>query len=219
MIPRDPSFTAYGDASIMAGGGYSFDLRFWWHLEWPSEIHHRTIKFWDDNKERLVSINLLEFIVIILNYAASLLAIRTSPPPHDPYPVLRNFADNRSAIQWSSCAAKSSPHAQALGRILSDLLLTSPLALDSSFIPGVENTVADAISRSDLTSYLKLHAALTQAYPSLASCRRYHPSPELLSVIFSALSDASTPNLGKTVPLGLFSPASATGRPLPQNIT
>jgi len=88
MIPRDPSFTAYGDASLMAGGGYSSDLHFWWHLEWPSEIHHRTIKFWDDNKERLVSINLLEFIVVILNYAASLLAIRTSPPPHDPYPVL-----------------------------------------------------------------------------------------------------------------------------------
>eukprot|EP00957_Ditylum_brightwellii_P145903 11110472-Ditylum_brightwellii.AAC.1 len=33
LIPRDPDFTLDGESSIIAAGGNSLQLKFWWHLE------------------------------------------------------------------------------------------------------------------------------------------------------------------------------------------
>eukprot|EP00957_Ditylum_brightwellii_P159307 12126368-Ditylum_brightwellii.AAC.1 len=33
LIPREPDFTSDGDSSLTAAGGYSLQLKFWWHLE------------------------------------------------------------------------------------------------------------------------------------------------------------------------------------------
>ena len=38
IIERVPSSEAAADACLYGGGGFSTDLRFWWHLEWPEEI-------------------------------------------------------------------------------------------------------------------------------------------------------------------------------------
>ena len=74
IIKRDPDFTSYGDACLEAGGGYSENL-FWWHIEWPDQIKSLTIKNLTVTRRclqtnNLVSINLLEFVVDIINYAA-----------------------------------------------------------------------------------------------------------------------------------------------------
>ena len=218
LIPRTPN-DAYGDACLTAGGGYSFDFSFWWFVKWPDHIHRRTIKFLSTGGSDLVSINLLEFIVIIINHVAAGHALQLgfhSDNPPDPYPTLRNFVDNRSALQWSTRAAKSSQYAQALGRILSNQLLGSRLALSSEFIPGIENSLADDISRSPhLSADSPSFSSLTQKYPKLASCRQFHPSPELLSTLYLALSDASAPNLGTKMQPGHFDPAKSTGSPSP----
>ena len=74
IIQREPDFIPYGDACLEAGGGYSENL-FWWHVEWPDEFKTLTIKNLTVTRRcsqtnNLVSINLLEFVVEIINYAA-----------------------------------------------------------------------------------------------------------------------------------------------------
>ena len=74
-ISRDPSASVWGDACLYGGGGFSFDLQFWWHLQWPMEVQRRTKLYLANNKNgKLISINSLEFVSVIINYAASLIA-------------------------------------------------------------------------------------------------------------------------------------------------
>jgi hypothetical protein len=38
VIPRMPTFTAFGDSCLEGAGGYSLSLGFWWHLPFPEEV-------------------------------------------------------------------------------------------------------------------------------------------------------------------------------------
>jgi len=64
------------------------------------------------------------------------------------------------------------------------------LGLDSGYIQGDDNKCADAISRlvKDNLTYL---TSLFQNFPSLSTYRRYHPAPELISLLFNALLNNS----------------------------
>jgi hypothetical protein len=42
-IDCTPSGTAFSDSSLVAAGGYSLYLHFWWYLEWPQFITARTL--------------------------------------------------------------------------------------------------------------------------------------------------------------------------------
>ena len=75
ILKRDPDFITLGDACLQAGGGYSDNL-FWWHVEWTKTIKVLTLKSLRTSRrckksKELVSINLLEFVVEIINYVAS----------------------------------------------------------------------------------------------------------------------------------------------------
>ena len=68
VIPRLPTATAFGDSCLEGAGGYSTELGFWWHIEFPEEVKHRTLLFKSDNKDgTLISINVLEFVTVIIN--------------------------------------------------------------------------------------------------------------------------------------------------------
>jgi hypothetical protein len=74
LIPLTPTTSIIGDSSLLACGGYSIKLKFWWHLSFPKEIVERTLLHLKDNKdERFISINCLEYFTINMNYCASLL--------------------------------------------------------------------------------------------------------------------------------------------------
>ena len=84
LIPRDANFQSWGDASLLAGGGFSLDLQFWWHIQWPPSITSLTLdKFIFKQKNsatgEIVSINLLEFLVVIVNYIASTVSLQSHP--------------------------------------------------------------------------------------------------------------------------------------------
>jgi len=49
VIPRTPTATAFGDSCLEGASGYSIELGFWWHIDFPEEIKHRTLLFKSEN--------------------------------------------------------------------------------------------------------------------------------------------------------------------------
>jgi hypothetical protein len=43
VIPRFPTATAFGDSCIEGSGGYSIELGFWWHINFPEEVKQSTL--------------------------------------------------------------------------------------------------------------------------------------------------------------------------------
>ena len=138
---------------MFAAGGYSIDLKFWWYIHWPEEVQSKTIKYFTINKKDpttgdLISINLLEFAVVIINYAAASYILSLCPPSMDnPYPVLLNWADNMTCNKWAIKSATTNLAGRGLSRLLCSLMLNNILGLNSDFIRGIHNIIADIISR------------------------------------------------------------------------
>ena len=98
LIPRTPDYQAWGDSSLDAAGGYSFGLGFYWHLSWPESIRSKSVRFFKRKAKfagEIISINLLEYIVVIINYAISSYLYKSrnlgSQYPHQ---TLLNWSDN-----------------------------------------------------------------------------------------------------------------------------
>ena len=109
VIKRKPDFTSYGDSSLEAGGGCSSD--FLWHIEWPNEIKALTLKNITVSRRYqetgvLVSINILEFAVEIVNYEAVTLLFKDDPAlsGHE-YSMLLDWTDNMTSKTWLIKAA------------------------------------------------------------------------------------------------------------------
>ncbi len=49
----------------------------------------------------LVLINVLEFVMVVINYCAALHVVWTSPITDNPHPVFLNITDNSSALSWT----------------------------------------------------------------------------------------------------------------------
>ena len=120
-VPRDPDFSGRGDVCLEGAGGYSLDLKFWWFLEWPQEIKSKTLKYFDVkvkiDKTNFISINLLEYATIIINYATATQAYKEDIPVGHVYPVFKNESDNISAVVWSKKASMSTPAGKALAKL------------------------------------------------------------------------------------------------------
>ena len=152
IIKRDPDFTSYGDACLEAGGGYSENL-FWWHIEWPNQIKSLTIKNLTVTRKcsetnNLVSINLLEFVVEIINYAAITLLFQNQPSlcTHS-FPLLLNWTNNMSSKTWLRKAATRTSKGKALQQILCSLMINNPVGIKADHIAGSSNILADVILR------------------------------------------------------------------------
>ena len=85
LIERTPFASSFGDACLDAAGGYSIDLRFWWHVQFPIEVVLRSLKHLPNNKDgNFISINVLEFVVVIIDYCAALTVVMTKDVTEDP---------------------------------------------------------------------------------------------------------------------------------------
>ena len=89
VIPQTPTASSFGDSCLEGAGGYSIKLGFWWHIDFPDKVKHRTLLFKYSNKDgKRISINVLEFVTVIINYCAYLHVITTTKTTTDPHPVL-----------------------------------------------------------------------------------------------------------------------------------
>ena len=116
--------------------------------KFPSEVVFRTLKYLPNNKNgRLISINVLEFVVVIIDYCAALTVITAENVREDPHPILLNIADNTSAYSWTMHACKSSRLGRLVARLFCYLLIDSPLGINSKWIDTHDNFIADETSR------------------------------------------------------------------------
>ena len=111
-----PSFRAWSDSCLYAAGGFSSDMGFWWYHEWPDSVRKQTLVYVRNNKEgNLISINVLEYAALLINYAAAYHFHMKHPDHSDPYPQVLFYADNTAAESWMEKACNSS----FIGRALS----------------------------------------------------------------------------------------------------
>jgi hypothetical protein len=113
----------------------------------PEEVKLRMLLHkWDNADGHLISINVLKFVTIIINYCAALHMVLSTNPTTDPYPVLLNIADSASALSWTTGACHKSRIGCLLARFFCLLLINSPLSINSQWISMLHNAIADEIS-------------------------------------------------------------------------
>lgn len=194
LVPRDDLFSMWADSCKTSGGGWSTDLKCWWYLEYPPEVVSRAMQ--KNNKHgTYISINTLEMLCVLVNYAAALHICWLDDIDLTHAPTMRNWCDNTSACSWINTRCKESLIGRALGRFLCGLLIGSNLGLSTTWLSTHDNEVADAISRhkrlSDDDSYD--FSTLLTSYPLLNSCRRFQPTQLLLSMLWGILLNNDSP--------------------------
>ena len=97
-----------------------------------------------------VSINVLEFVTIIIKFAAALKAMTTDGHPDDPYPVKLNFSDNMSSVRLTNNYCKGSMKARALGMSFCCFLANWLLGINAQWLTGDLNKIADKILRTKI---------------------------------------------------------------------
>ena len=212
LIPRIPTASIIGDSSLVACGGYSLTLGFWWHLSFPKEVVERTLLHLKDNSDRtFILINCLEYVTIILNYCASRVTFATRKVNDDPYPVVLCVTDNTSALNWTLHTSKKSTIGRALARFFCGLLIGSNVGVNAKWISTIENVIADKISRlkalintnqtpsSSNPTYD--YANLQQEHKELRACVFFQPSHKLLSLIWETLLTQKCPDLDQILKL------------------
>ena len=192
LVNGTPHGTAAGDSCLDAMGGYSIDMKFWWYYEWPTSIREQTLRFIKNNKNGdLITINALEYATILVNYAASYhywCILDHCKSTNIQYPNVLLLADNKSAESWTRKGCKNSLAGRALGRLQCALMMNNPVGIDTEYINTKLNCIADDISRiKHESNIITSTPQLYQKYPSLGVCRRFQPSPDLISYITSAL--------------------------------
>ena len=190
VVKRTPSAIAHSDSCLSAAGGFSIEMGFYWYIEWPESIQSCTLRYVKNNKDnKLITINVLEYAALIINYMAATHYYSSNHNADDPYPTVQLYADNTTAEAWGKMKqCKTSMSGRALGRLQCSLMINNNVGITIAHVTTKDNVIADRISRiKKETNFIPQFTTLSQEFPQLKSCRRFHPPPELVSVITDAL--------------------------------
>jgi hypothetical protein len=105
-IPRDPTFVSAGDASQVAGGAITEELKFWFDVYWTERVR-RGCKLPPSDPD-FIHINALEFVVVLIQLAACITALETDCAKSicgDTLPQIPHlwvWTDNESSKSWAN---------------------------------------------------------------------------------------------------------------------
>jgi len=129
IVPRSTTAETYGDASGIAGCGWSEPLRFWFTMDWSLEVLRRHNL--PDSHENSIHINSLEFAMVIVQIAAIIERLKAMPDwlraslfPDGitVHAIFLILTDNTSAKRWTNKLTTKSRMGQRLLCILGDML-------------------------------------------------------------------------------------------------
>ena len=170
---------------------FSIDLGFYWHLLWPQSIASKSLKIFRRKAHfngEIISINLLKYIVAIINYAICSAIFSSKKLNHVyKYQTLLNWSDNKSAIAWTKQTAISTAGEEALARIFCSLSINNDLQCTSAYINTKDNVVADNLSHNKFASSINTIQTCLQAHAELKSCERFHLNPDFISCLTHAV--------------------------------
>ena len=124
--------------------------------EWELEFFARCIA---ESDESDAGINVLEFVTTILAIVACKDVLKGT--------VVRVRVDNTSAVAWLVKGKSSNMLCAEWLRILLSILTTHHIQIRVSHVPGVDNVIADALSRQLLEMSTKLRAKGFSSMPVL----------------------------------------------------
>ena len=130
IVPQKENFEEAADACKRAGGGWSIDLRFWWHLAFCPDVV-RQARLPNNKKEKLITINCLEFACVVTNFAAAIYACHVDDIDLSNYPVLLNWCDNIAATCWVNIRCESSTIGCNLAKLFIGLLMGTNLGIQA----------------------------------------------------------------------------------------
>ena len=200
LIPREPCAEPTGDASPSGLGGYCTWDNYMWRLsaadlraygiKVPTQEELDRSRTTAVNYDEKVHINILEFVVIIINILFSLTFQRRHPERRDF--VYNPKTDNTSALSWIRYSGKRvNPVVSNLSRLLINLALYCPQTLIlGEHIPGRLNGPADALSRP--LEFPTWASVIEQHSATLEGLTAYQVPPVWLSTIATLLSSKRT---------------------------
>ena len=92
-------------------------------------------------------INVLGFLIVIINYCGVLTVIGSKNVTDDPYPILFNGVDSMPANSWTVHTCKGSRLGKLLAKFFCYLLMDAILGVNSKWISTTDNFIADEILR------------------------------------------------------------------------
>ena len=175
---------------LYAAGGFSITMKFSWYIKWPEEICKNTLIYVRKNKEgKLISINVLDYIAILVNYAAECHFFHNNPDPSDPFSVALFYADNAVSESRMEMACNSSLSGRAISRLQCVMMMNNSVGIHTAHIVTIKNVIVDCISRIKReTNSMSGFSSILQDYPALASCKCFQPSDALILHLMDAIS-------------------------------
>jgi hypothetical protein len=146
IIPRTPTESLFGDSSLLSCEGYYIELWIWWFTPFPDKVvAQMLLHLKNDASQNFFSINVLEYVTIIINYCGALTAYLEDGHKEDPHPVVLCITDNVSAKIWTMHTSKKSIIGHALAHFFCRLMIGSDVGINAKWIATKTNKIADAI--------------------------------------------------------------------------
>ena len=142
------SRTVFSDASTKRVAGVCMEKRWYWYWTLPQEAQLRTIVHRKHGEGDFIDINLLELMGVVVS--AYVLVELTVDRPERKGEAVMMRADNTSAVGWvKKCRGGKKDNARvgALMRWLGVLESKGDWCFQAKHVPGVENTLADGLTR------------------------------------------------------------------------
>jgi hypothetical protein len=210
IVPRDPFCISYGDASHCAIGVVIPKLKILAMLPFSEHLYRRV-------KAGEVHINVLEFIALFIGFIMFKTKYEENPSTFPPTPIMDTKGDSMSANSWWRKISTKSIMGQNMLRYYAEYERMSPVTSVAAHIKGIDNIVADDVSRvQELFRPKKTHI-YDQHFSTLLQqvCLKYRtfrywqiflPNRTLLSDLNSMLSSESLTErpTKRSQPLGHF---------------